>query len=130
MDKCEQTLVHGDLRLSNLGFSGDRVVLIDWGERTGTAPAAVELPSFLAIDARRLDVSREDVIADFRGLYGDRFDDTALQLALIGGMVQLGCHFVLDFVLKGGDDERASAMSELAWWTRTVATALETWSPV
>ena len=130
LDKCEQTLVHGDLRLSNLGFSGDRVVLIDWGERTGTAPAAVELASFLAFDARRLDVSREDVIADFRGLYGDRFDERALQLALIGGLVQLGTYFVLDWVLKGGDAERASAMSELAWWTNTVAAALETWSPI
>ena len=129
LEKCEQTLIHGDLRLSNLGFSEDRVVLIDWGERTGTAPAAVELASFMIFDAKRLDVSRDDMIADFRGLYGDRFDETALQLALIGGMVQLGCHFVLDFVPKGGDAERASAMSELAWWTRAVAAALETWSP-
>ena len=130
LERCEQTLIHGDVRLSNIGFSDDRVVLIDWGERTGTAPAAVELASFMIFDAKRLDVSRDDMIADFRGLYGDRFDETALHLALIGGMVQLGCHFVLDFVLKDGDDERASAMSELAWWTRTVATALETWSPV
>ncbi len=130
LDSCEHTLIHGDVRLSNLGFSDDRVVLIDWGERTGTAPAAVELASFLVFDAKRLDVSRDDVIADFRGLYGDRFDETALQLALIGGVVQLGCHFVLDLVLKGGDAERASAMSELDWWTKTVARALETWSPV
>lgn len=130
LEKCDQTLVHGDVRLSNLGFLDDRVVLIDWGERTGSAPAAVELASFLAFDAKRIDVSRDDVIADFRSLYRDYFDETALQLALIGGLVQLGCHFVLDVVLRGGDAERVSAMSELAWWTRTVATALETWSPV
>jgi Ser/Thr protein kinase RdoA (MazF antagonist) len=130
LGRCEQTLVHGDLRLSNLGFSKDRVVLIDWGERTGTAPAAVELASFLAFDAKRIDVSRDDVIADFRVLYGDRFEETALQLALIGGMVQLGCHFVLDWVLKGGDAERASTLAELDWWTRAVATALDTWSPI
>lgn len=130
LEKCDQTLVHGDVRLSNLGFLDDRVVLVDWGERTGSAPAAVELASFLAFDAKRFDVSREDVIADFRALYGDHFDDTALQLALIGGLVQLGCHFVLDVVLRGGDAERASATSELAWWTRTVRAALETWSPI
>ena len=130
LEKCEQTLIHGDLRLSNLGFSDAQVVLIDWGERTGGAPAAVELASFLVFDAKRLDVSRDDVIADFRGLYGDNFDETALQLALIGGMVQLGCHPVLDLVLGGGDAARASAVSELAWWTTRVATALETWSPI
>jgi hypothetical protein len=90
----------------------------------------VELASFLVFDAKWLDVSREDVIADFRGLYGDRFDETALQLALIGGLVQLGCHPVLDFVLKGGDAERVAAANELAWWTSRVATALETWSPI
>ena len=128
--KCDQTLIHGDLRLSNLGLTDDRVVVIDWGERTGTAPPAVELASFLAFDARRMDVSRDDVIADFRALYGDRFDETALQLALIGGMVQLGCHFVLDLVLVGGDAERASAISELAWWTTKVSAAFETWSPI
>jgi hypothetical protein len=130
LGRCEQTLIHGDIRLSNLGFTDDRVVVIDWGERTGSAPPAVELASFLAFDARRLDVSRDDVIADFRALYGDRFDETALQLALIGGMVQLGCHFVLDLVLHGGDDARQSAVSELAWWTAKVSAAFETWSPV
>ena len=102
----------------------------DWGERTGTAPPAVELASFLAFDARRLDVSRDNVIADLRALYGDRFEETALQLALTGGMVQLGCHFVLDLVLHGGDTARESAIRELAWWTEKVAAALEIWSPV
>jgi hypothetical protein len=125
----EQTLIHGDLRLSNVGFSGDRLVVIDWGERTGPAPAAVELASFLAFDARRFDVPRDDVIADFRALYGDRFDETALQLALIGGMVQLGCHFVLDLVLAG-EAHRESTVRELDWWTTKVATALESWSPI
>lgn len=130
LGRCEQTLIHGDVRLSNLGFTGDQVVLIDWGERTGTAPAPVELASFIAFDARRIDASRDDLIADFRELSGDRFDETALQLALIGGMTQLGCNFVLDLVLRGGDAERATAEAELAWWTPTVAHALETWSPV
>lgn len=103
-DRCEQTLIHGDVRLSNLGLPDDGIVLIDWGERTGIAPAAVELASFLIFDAGRLDLPRDDVIADFRDLYRDRFDERALDLALIGGMVQLGPNPVLDLVLHGGDD--------------------------
>lgn len=130
LDRCEQTLVHGDVRLNNLGFSDDRVVLVDWGERTGSAPAAVELASFLVFDANRFDVSRDDVVSDFRNLYGDRFDDTALQLALIGGFVQLGCHFTLSIALGGGDEAQAAANAELEWWTPKVASALEMWSPV
>ena len=130
LDRCEQTLIHGDVRLNNLGFSDDRVVLVDWGERTGGAPAAVELASFLVFDAKRLDVARDDVISDFRTLYGDRFDESALQLSLIGAFVQLGCHFVLPIALGGGDEARAAASAELEWWTPKVASALDTWSPV
>ncbi len=126
---CEQTLVHGDLRLANLGLADDQVVLIDWGERTGFAPAPVELASFLVFDAPRLDVSRDDVIAHFQALYGDRFDERALQLALIGGMVQLGPNPVLDLVLSGRDEARASAASQLSWWTEKLSAAFETWSP-
>jgi hypothetical protein len=125
----EQTLIHGDLRLSNLGVRRDGIVLIDWGERTGPAPAEVELASFLVFDAHRLDPQRDDVIDDFRSLSGDAFDEVALQLAIIGGLVQLGCHCVLDLVLHGGDAARARADEELAWWTVKVRAALESWSP-
>ena len=130
LDTCEPTLIHGDLRLNNLGFSEDRVVLVDWGERTGSAPAPVELASFLVFDAKRFNVSRDDVVADFCSLYGDRFDQKAMELALIGGFVQLGCHFTLPIALGGGDEARAAASAELEWWTPKVAAALETWSPV
>lgn len=116
--------------MANLGVPDDGVVLIDWGERTGFAPAPVELASFLVFDASRLDVSRDDVIADFQVLYGDRFDDRALQLSLIGGMVQLGPNPVLDLVLNGRDEARASAVSQLSWWTEKLSVALETWSPI
>ncbi len=125
----EQTLIHGDLRLSNLGIGDDGIVLIDWAERTGPAPAPVELASFLMFDAHRLDVERDDVIDDFRSISGDAFDEFALQLALIGGLVQLGCHCVIDVVLHGGDAARARADEELAWWTARVRNALEAWSP-
>jgi hypothetical protein len=130
LESCEQTLIHGDVRLNNLGFSGDRVVVVDWGERTGSAPAPVELASFLIFDAKRFDVSRDDVVADFRSLYGERFDERAFELALIGGFVQLGCHFVLPIATGGGDEARAAAQAELEWWTPRVAAALEKHSPV
>jgi hypothetical protein len=130
LDTCEPTLIHGDVRLNNLGFSDERIILVDWGERTGSAPAPVELASFLVFDAKRFDVSRDDVVADFRGLYGDRWDERAMELALIGGFVQLGCHFTLPIALGGGDEARAAARAELEWWIPKVGAALEKWSPV
>jgi hypothetical protein len=122
---CEQTLIHGDVRLSNLGVRKDGVVLVDWGERTGTAPPAVELASFLMFDADRIDVPRDVVLADYRDVAGDAHDERALDLALVGGMVQLGCNGTLDVVLHGDEASRAKAGEELAWWSAKVRAAFE-----
>lgn len=125
----EQTLIHGDVRLSNLGVRPDGIVLVDWGERTGLAPAAVELASFLVFDAQRLDPPRDVVIADYRKVAGESFDEQALALAVIGGLVQLGCHCVLELALRGDDAARALAVEELAWWSAKVREAFDIWSP-
>lgn len=125
---CTQTLVHGDLRLGNAGFDGDRVVLIDWGDRTGMAPPAVELGWFIGFDAKRFAVSRDDIVSVFRSLYPNRFEERALHLALIGGLVQLAAHIGLGF-LDPEEAKRAAAADELEWWTRRVERAFEIWAP-
>jgi hypothetical protein len=127
---CTQSLVHGDLRLGNAGFDGDRLVLIDWGDRTGIAPPAVDLAWFIGFDAQRLEISPDDVVAEFRAMQADRFEPRALDLGLIGGLVHLGAHLGLKILSAGDDDaKRASAKGELSWWTQNVARALDTWSP-
>jgi phosphotransferase family enzyme len=127
--KCEQTLIHGDIRLGNIGFAGDRVILIDWSERVGIAPPAVELAWFIGFDAIRMDASPDNVISDFRSLHGDRFDERALQLALIGGLLQVAP--VLGISIIEGQDEsrRRSLITQLSWWDEAVREALKTWSP-
>ena len=127
--KCKQTLIHGDLRLGNAGFDGDRTILIDWGERVGMAPPAVELAWFIGFDAKRLDITRDEIVDTFRELYGDRFEERALQLALIGGLVHLGAHIGLGFVSADDDAKLAAAKEDCAWWTENVTRALEVWSP-
>ena len=122
-------MIHGDLRLGNAGFDGDRLVLIDWGDRTGVAPPAVDLAWFIGFDAQRLEISPDDVIDEFRRLCADRFEERALQLSLIGGLVHLGAHLGLKFLAADDDAKRASAEAELAWWARNVARALNIWSP-
>lgn len=130
LSKCEQTLVHGDARLWNMGLGDDRLVMIDWGERTGIAPAPVEIAAFLAFDAKYLELTRDEVIAEYRSLASDFVDDASVDLAMIGGLVQLGCHHVLDLVLKGSEDARRDADEALAWWSGTVRHAFEhTWAP-
>lgn len=126
---CSQSLIHGDLRLGNAGFDGDRLVLIDWGDRTGVAPPAVDLAWFIGFDAQRLEISPDDVIDEFRRLCADSFEERALQLSLIGGLVHLGAHLGLKFLAADDDAKRAAAEAELAWWVRNVKRALDTWSP-
>ncbi len=130
LSKCEQTLVHGDARLWNMGLNDTALVMVDWGERTGIAPAPVEIASFVAFDAKYLELTRDELIAEYRSLTSDFVDDTSVDLAMIGGLVQLGCNHVLDLVLKGTEDARHQADEALEWWSATVRDAFErTWAP-
>ena len=52
------TLIHGDLRGDNLGFDGERVVLIDWDLATAGTPT-VEFAWYLAHSARRIDATHD-----------------------------------------------------------------------
>ncbi len=130
LDRCEKTLIHGDLRIANLGFAGDSVVLIDWGERTGAAPPAVEIAWFLAFDASHLQMSREDFLDMFRAISADRFEEKALKLALIGALVQKGCSIARPIVDGNEERHRTAARADLNWWITAARSALEVWSPI
>lgn len=120
----EHTLIHGDLRLGNLGFDGDRIVLIDWGERVGTAPPSVELAWFIGFDGYQPGLGRDEMITTFRELYRSRLDEEELLLALIGGFVQLG-GIMSYWVTTVPTEEQDIARDHLSWWNRTVSDALD-----
>lgn len=125
-----QTLIHGDLRLHNLGLEPKgRVVMLDW-EIAGAAPPAVEFAWYLIISASRIDASREQVIDDYRALAGDRFDPVAWDLACIGAMMWLGWNKAIDIVENPDPAVRAAERADLDWWVARVREALEVWSPV
>jgi hypothetical protein len=123
------TLVHGDLKLANLGFGDDRVVMLDWGSWTGFAPPAVELAWYIAVNWSRIDASREQVIEDFRSLAAERFDETALRLGLVGGLVQLGWNKALDAATHPDEALRRREQADLDWWVARAREAFETWYP-
>jgi aminoglycoside phosphotransferase (APT) family kinase protein len=129
LEKHPQTLIHGDLRLHNMGLSDDRVVLIDW-ELVGRAPPAVDLAWYLIISASRIDASREDVIADYREIAGERFDPVAWDLACIGALMWLGWNKAIDITENPDPAIREQERSDLDWWIARVRAALESWSPV
>jgi aminoglycoside phosphotransferase (APT) family kinase protein len=119
------TLVHGDLKLGNLGLGDGSVVLLDWGTQTGWAPPAVEFAWYLAVNASRIDASREELLDDVRAAGGERHQEEALRLALLGGMVQLGW----DKALQASDHPdaavRAWEADDLAWWVARSREGLE-----
>jgi hypothetical protein len=123
------TLLQGDLKLGNLGLTADRVVMLDWGTQTGWAPPAVEVAWYLAINWSRLDATREQVLDDFRAAEGERHDEDALRLALLGGLVQLGWDKALHASGHPDPAVRAREAADLAWWTARARDALAVWSP-
>jgi hypothetical protein len=129
LDKQPKTLTHGDVRLHNLGLSADRVVLLDW-ELAGNAPPAVDFAWYLVISASRIAATREDVIADFREVSGDRFDARALELSVIAALFFLGWNKALDIVENPDPAIRVQERADLDWWVARVRAALETWSPM
>jgi hypothetical protein len=128
LERVPQTLIHGDLRLHNMGLTDDRVVLLDW-ELVGTAPPAIEFGWYLIISASRIDATREQITDDFREISGDRFDVRALELGMISALLFLGWNKAIDILENPDPAIRAQERADLDWWISRVRTALETWSP-
>jgi aminoglycoside phosphotransferase (APT) family kinase protein len=103
-------LLHGDLKLDNIGLDGAGAMwLIDWA-MTLVAPPAVDLGWFLAINSRRLPGSLDDVLARYAtaarlpGAHRDRHD----AIVALCGLVLRGWRKALDAA--------AGEPAELAWW--------------
>jgi hypothetical protein len=121
------TLVHGDLKLANLGLDGERLVVLDWGTLTTWAPPAVDFAWYLAINSAAIGLEHDQLLADVRAAATGQ-DETALRLALIGGLAQLGW----EKALGATADDPATQYREragLAWWTAQVRESLDLWSP-
>lgn len=105
-----RTFLHGDWKLGNLGVdNAGRTVLIDW-TYCGEGPVCHELGWYLAINAARLPMSKEDTISALRAALERHGVDTTgwwerqLGLCLLGTLVVFGWE-------KGLGDH-----VELGWW--------------
>jgi len=125
-----RTVVHGNLKLGNLGLFREerpRVVILDW-EVVGPAPPAVDLAWYLAVNSARLPVTKEDAIFFYqRSLaerLGARFDrswwEPQLELALLGAFLQLSWEKALGAAKGPTEAVRAREWAELAWWSERV----------
>ncbi len=122
------TLVHGDLKVANLGVDHDRVVMLDWGTLTTWAPPAVDFAWYLAINAAAVGFEHDQLIADVRRAQGEG-DEAALRLALLGALMQLGRAKALG-ATSDDAETRHRERAGLAWWTAQVLQTLDLWSPM
>jgi hypothetical protein len=121
------TLVHGDLKLANLGQLDGRVVLIDWGTLALWGPPATDLAWYIAINAAGLGIGHDQLLDDVKTL-GGVDDQVALSLALLGALAQLGWEKALGAT---SDDEttRRREAAGLRWWQDQARLALGHWAP-
>jgi hypothetical protein len=117
------TLLHGDLRDDNLGFDGERVVLLDWDLATAGTPS-VELAWFLLHDVWRTDATHDELEADFLALEDD-VDPVEHELGMASGLVQYGWVLGHSALVHPDPAETAWAREELGWWVPRVRRALE-----
>jgi hypothetical protein len=128
LGRFDATLLHGDLKLANLGLAHRRVVVLDWGPQTSWGPPAVDYAWYLAVNGAAVLASFDEVVDDVRTAAGRAHDGDALPLALLGALVQLGWEKALG-ATGDDDDVRQRERSGLEWWTARARDALDRWQP-
>lgn len=111
------TLIHGDLKLANVGIESDGTIdLVDW-QMVTVAPVAVELGWFLVANVASLPLPPDQVLERYRRVSADAADwDAQVDCAILVGLLLRGWR-------KGFDAEAGltlgsgiSATDDLAWW--------------
>ena len=118
------TLIHGDLWLVNVALEESQVTLLDWDLATW-APPALEFALFLDGNSSRVDASRDELVDDFRAVWGADHDEVALRLALFAGLVDLGWNKALDVAEHPAVDVRERERADLEWWIAQARRTLE-----
>jgi len=118
------TLVHGDLATVNMALDGDDLVLLDWAMPVA-APGPLDVARFIAGCSSVVDLSREEMLAAYRDAAGPAYDETAMRLALLLGLVWLGWNKALDAVEHPDPVIRARERDDLDWWVAQARTTLE-----
>lgn len=132
------TLLHGDFKLGNLGLRDGRLILIDWGELTGTGPAEIDVAWFAMTSTnppvRRgefaIDAMPDVVFRAYEAQSGGHLDPHAVDLACIGALAQ--CGFMLAAFAAHAPESAVGVRASLllSWWVARVRQALDaTWSP-
>ena len=131
-----QTLLHGDVQLSNRGLvrgAQQQVIMLDW-QLAAVGPATLDFVWHLGTKlGTHLPIAKEAAIECYRRhlahLLGDRFDLTQwqplLDLGFLAALVRYQCAMVLMVKYPQNRLMRICAPGELAWWSERVRAAVK-----
>jgi hypothetical protein len=115
LGRLPSTLLHGDLKLANVGITPDgAIVIIDW-QMVMIAPVAIELGWFLVSNVNALPLPPADILDRYwraRRLDGTRQNDIAILVGLLLRGWRKGYDAEAGVSLASG----VSAADDLAWW--------------
>jgi hypothetical protein len=110
LGRLPNRLLHGDLKLDNIGVRPDGTLsMIDWSMPL-IAPAAIDLGWFLAMNSRALPMSLDETISE----YGS-YSNLESQLQEIHRSTTILCGLLIRGWRKALDAE-AGEPAELRWW--------------
>jgi aminoglycoside phosphotransferase (APT) family kinase protein len=123
-----RTLLHGDVNPSNVGFTEEHIVLLDW-QMASAGPGVMDLV-WLLNHAYRIDATFDELLDDARAAGGSNHDEFTLQLAILAN-VPFACALWGTGVIEVVNPQwRAEATDALDWWVRAARTAADytTWA--
>jgi hypothetical protein len=80
---------------------------------------------FLGGNASQVQATRDELLDDFRAIWGDDHDEVALRLALLAGLVELGWNKAFDVTEDPDPGVRGRERSDLEWWVAQARRTLE-----
>jgi Phosphotransferase enzyme family len=117
------TLLHGDLKLANVGIAADAIEVVDW-QMVMVAPVAIELGWFLVSNVNALPIAPDRVLERYwalRGRDGARENDLAVLVGLLLRGWRKGYDAEARVTLASG----VSAVDDLAWWCERAVEAAD-----
>lgn len=123
------TFLHGDLATVNMAFEPDHphaVTLVDWG-LAAAGPGALDVGRLLAGCAHLFEeAGPEDLVTLYREAAGPAYDEQAMRIGLLAGIVWLGWNKALDIADHPDPAVRERERTALPWWLRQAELALGT----
>lgn len=127
-DVLPWTLLHGDAKVANFALLPDqRVAAFDWA-LLGAGPATIDIGWYLAVNATRLSLTKEETLGRYRALLTPLLDAPVPDVqweSLVRAGIVVGARMLLWSKALAAEAERPGARAEWEWWAERLVAACE-----